>query len=329
MNSRKEIEEYLYYCQYQKQLDEKTIRAYKADLIHFIDYMEVKGTIDRENINAYLVKLHNLYKQKSVKRKVASIKAFYNYLEEEQRIALEEGRISEENQKKDINPLRFVKTKFKEEIVLPKSIPSKVIERMLCYLYSVKSCECISAWNEKLILRDIAVIETLFATGMRISELCSLKDEMFDLHEGILCIRGKGGKERFLHIANEDVLRTLERYRAKYRTDIKRHGYFFVNRYGDRLSDQSARRMIHKHTKEAEITMNITPHMFRHAFATLLLEEDVDIRYIQKMLGHASIVTTQIYTYVTSKKQQEILRVKHPRNQMLVENEKITQFCIE
>lgn len=318
MNPNKEIENYLFYCQYQKQLDEKTVQAYKAGLKQFTDYMEAKGKIDRESINAYLVELHGKYKQKSVKRKIASIKAFYNYLEEEQRIALEEGRISEEAQKKDINPLRFVKTKFKEEIVLPKTIPPNIIEILLRYLYSVKSCESISAWNDALILRDIAVIETLFATGMRISELCSLKDEMFDLNEGILCIRGKGGKERFLQVVNKDVIMILKKYREKYKKDICRHGYFFVNRYGDRLSDQSARRMIHKHTKEAEISMNITPHMFRHAFATLLLEEDVDIRYIQKMLGHASIMTTQIYTYVTSRKQQEILRTKHPRNKMVV-----------
>lgn len=319
MNPKKEIDEYLFYCQYQKQLDEKTVRAYKADLKQFIDYMEVKGRIDRENINAYLVELHGKYKQKSVKRKIASIKAFYNYLEEEQRIALEEGRISEEDKKKDINPFHFVRTKFKEEIVLPKIIPPTTIEKLLRYLYSVKSCESISAWNNALILRDIAVIETLFATGMRISELCSLKDEMFDLREGILCIRGKGGKERFLQVVNNDVIMILEKYREENKVDICRHGYFFVNRYGDKLSDQSARRMIHKHTKEAEISMNVTPHMFRHAFATLLLEEDVDIRYIQKMLGHASIVTTQIYTYVTSRKQQEILRTKHPRNKMIVD----------
>ena len=92
--------------------------------------------------------------------------------------------------------------------------------------------------------------------------------------------------------------------------------FFFLNRYGERYSEQSARRMIQRYTQEAMIEIHITPHMFRHAFATLLLEEEVDIRFIQKMLGHASIMTTQIYAEVASKKQMEILKMKHPRNRM-------------
>ena len=96
-------------------------------------------------------------------------------------------------------------------------------------------------------------------------------------------------------------------------------GIFFVNRYGHPLSAQAARQMIHKHTNAVTDGLNVTPHMFRHSFATYLLEEDVDIRYIQKMLGHSSITTTQIYTYVAVEKEREILRTKHPRNKMCVE----------
>lgn len=106
-----------------------------------------------------------------------------------------------------------------------------------------------------------------------------------------------------------------------YETDILKHGFFFVNRYGNPLSEQSARRMLHKYTKLLWKDICITPHMFRHSFATYLMEEDVNIRYIQKLLGHSSITTTQIYTYVAMEKEREILRTKHPRNQM--------QFCIE
>ena len=95
-------------------------------------------------------------------------------------------------------------------------------------------------------------------------------------------------------------------------------GYFFVNRYGNRLSEQSARRMLHKYGAIIQADMNITPHMFRHSFATYLMEADVNIRYIQKMLGHSSITITQIYTYVAMEKEREILRTKHPRNVMKV-----------
>ena len=111
----------------------------------------------------------------------------------------------------------------------------------------------------------------------------------------------------------------LNAYKKYFEDEIKKQGYFFVNRYGNALSEQSARSMIHKYAGEIQADINITPHMFRHSFATYLMEEDVNIRYIQKMLGHASITTTQIYTYVTTEKEKEILRTKHPRNRMNLE----------
>lgn len=101
----------------------------------------------------------------------------------------------------------------------------------------------------------------------------------------MLCIRGKGGKERYLQIGNNDVLSILNVYKTCFEGEIKGHGYFFVNRYGKPLSEQSARSMIHKYADEIQADINITPHMFRHSFATYLMEEDVNIRYIQKCLG--------------------------------------------
>lgn len=112
------------------------------------------------------------------------------------------------------------------------------------------------------------------------------------------------------------MLAQLKEYKRYWEKELNVSEFFFLNRYGERYSEQSARRMIQRYTQEAMIEMHITPHMFRHAFATLLLEEEVDIRFIQKMLGHASIMTTQIYAEVASKKQIEILKMKHPRNRM-------------
>mgnify|MGYP002773851892 FL=1 len=123
-------------------------------------------------------------------------------------------------------------------------------------------------------------------------------------------------EEKDIQIGNSDVLAILLIYKKSFEDEIKQCGYFFVNRYGNALSSQSARNMIHKYANEINVDINITPHMFRHSFATYLMEEDVNIRYIQKMLGHASITTTQIYTYVTTEKEKEILRTKHPRNKM-------------
>lgn len=299
-----EIEEFLRYCLLRKELDPKTVKAYRIDLGQFETFIEKNGgTVTKESVNRYLVYIHEKYKQKTVKRKTASIRVFYNYL-------LSEDIIEE-------SPIKAVKFKFKEDMVLPKTIPRDVIERLLYSLYGEYRAE-IEDLKKKKVLRNIAVIEFLFATGIRISELCSLKYEQFNLNDATLCVKGKGGKERYLQIGNEGVLDILKEYYCEFEEEIRGHGYFFVNQRGGKLSDQSARRMIDAQVKHASINMKITPHMFRHAFATLLLEEEVDIRYIQKMLGHSSIITTQIYTYVTSEKQREILKAKHPRNKMEV-----------
>lgn len=298
---------YLEYCQIQKELNEKTLKAYKNDINQFIrlvEHGEKDGNINKQIINRYLVYIHKTYKQKSVKRKIASLKAFFNYLEQEELI--------------ESSPFKTVKTKFKEELILPKTIPENSIVDLLTYMYQIYNTQESTSWKRKMVLRDIAVIELLFATGLRISELCNLKSNLFNLESGILCIKGKGGKERYLQVVNSDVIYILKKYKDDFIDIIDKTGYFFISRYNYRYSEQSARLMIKKYTYAASINLHITPHMFRHAFATLLLEEDVDIRYIQKMLGHSSIITTQIYTYVTSEKQKQILRNKHPRNNMIV-----------
>ena len=124
--------------------------------------------------------------------------------------------------------------------------------------------------------------------------------------------------ERIIQLGNQEVISALVLYQETFKKDIEICGYFFVNRLHHKLSDQSVRFMINHYAELAGISQHITPHMFRHSFATLLLEQDVDIRYIQRMLGHSSISTTEIYTHVSSTKQKDILTNKHPRNQMNV-----------
>lgn len=301
----KAIQQYLYFCTNQRRLDEKTIRAYANDLLQFKAFCQEESLmVPRKTLESYVIGLHQRYKQKTVKRKIASLKAFYNYLEMEEKI--------------EANPLRRIRMDFREEKVLPRTIPAVQVERLLKFMYSLQKDKDLTPWQRKNVERDLAVVELLFATGLRISELCHLRPDRVDLEQGILCIRGKGSKERYIQIANTAVLRQVKKYLAHWRKEIQAEQFFFLNRYGKRYSEQSARKMIKKYARQAGICLNITPHMFRHTFATLLLEEDVDIRYIQKMLGHSSILTTQIYTEVASRKQMEILKTKHPRNQMRV-----------
>lgn len=299
------IKVYLEFCQTQKRLDNKTIKAYRIDLKQFCDFVsyDFETAILTTTLEQFISTLHTTFKPKSVKRKIASIKAFFHYLEYKEFITS--------------NPFNKLQIKFREPYILPKTIPLHIIESFLSTIY--KQLEYSKTdFQRKCIIRDIAVIELIFATGMRISELCSLKPENVDLISGTIDIYGKGAKERKLQIGNPDVIHALSSYCSEFKEDIKFSGYFFTNRLSHRLSEQSVREMINKYASIAGINLHITPHMFRHSFATYLLEEDVDIRYIQQMLGHSSIQTTEIYTHVSMKKQKDILVNKHPRNGLRV-----------
>lgn len=305
MNTLKDyISEYLNYCEYRKQLNFKTIKAYKIDLNQYNSFcLDISDPFSKKAVDSYITELFKHYKSKSVKRKIASLKAFFHYLEYTEFLAQ--------------NPFDKLDVYFREAKLLPKAISFHSIQKFLSVLYAQKM-QTVSAYQFKCCLRDIAVIELLFATGMRISELCSLKPSDIDLENNTVLIYGKGSKERILQFGNCEVISALATYQSTFKADISACGYFFVNKRKQKLSDQSVRFMINRYAALAGIEQHITPHMFRHSFATLLLEQDVDIRYIQKMLGHSSISTTEIYTHVSNTKQKDILVNKHPRNFMVV-----------
>lgn len=296
---------YLEYCQYQKRLDAKTLKAYRIDLKQFHDYTPSTDIPDitPKILESFIGNLHQKYKPKTVKRKIASLKAFFHYLEYKEVI--------------DKNPFHKIQVKFREPAILPKTIPLHTVEVFLSAIYQEQS-NAKTDYQRRNALRDAAVIELLFSTGMRISELCSLKINDVNLYDRTVLIYGKGAKERRIQIGNDDVVHILETYRSDFQNEIQNCGYFFVNQNGRVLSDQSVRRMINKYTSLAAIELHITPHMFRHTFATSLLEADVDIRYIQEMLGHSSINITEIYTHVAMAKQGDILRTKHPRKDFCI-----------
>ncbi len=294
---------YLEYCFYQKNLNPKTLKSYSIDLKQFISFMEENNLdIGKPGISAYITQLHKLYKPKSIKRKIACLKAFFSHLEYEEVL--------------DSNPFKKINVKFQEPFLLPRTIPINILQEILSCAYQETSSTSLTEHKLSAILRDIAVLELLFATGLRVSELCSLKENDIDLINQTLRVTGKGARERIVQIVNADVLAALTAYYQHFSAPIQQSGFFFVNRLKRRLSEQSVRFMINKYVEKAGLSLHITPHMFRHSFATLLLEEDVDIRYIQKLLGHSSITTTQIYTHVTSAKQKDILATKHPRNKI-------------
>ncbi len=291
------VTNYLEYCEVQKRLNEKTLKAYRIDLKQFLEQM-VNAEITVELLEGYIGELHEKFKPKTVKRKIASLKAFFHYLEYKEMI--------------DKNPFNKIQIHFREPVILPKTIPLCVVEKFLEAIYGEMD-KAKTTYQKRNALRDVAVVELLFATGIRISELCMLKSNDVDLKYGIVLIYGKGSKERRLQIGNQEVIAILKKYKNDFHNEIEKCGYFFVNQSGRMLSDQAVRRMLNKYTSFAAIELHITPHMFRHTFATALLEADVDIRYIQEMLGHSSITITEIYTHVATAKQRDILATKHPR----------------
>ncbi len=299
MNLQDRVEQYLEYCIYRKELDFKTVKAYRIDLKQYFSFV-CCDDLEKETIESYITDLHKKYKQKTVKRKIASVKAFYSYLEEEEML--------------DQNPFRKIKVKFKETIVLPRIIPREEIEQLLNYMYAYLNG--LSGTRYKYCLRDVAVVELFFATGARVYEISNIRNDSINLNSGLIRIMGKGGKERYIQISNEAVLEILRKYYAENEKEIKKNGYFFVNNRGNRYTEQSIRLMLRKYTKKAGIETKITPHMFRHSFATYLIEEGVDVSCVQQILGHSSIKTTQIYIHVAAKKQADILRELHPRNNM-------------
>lgn len=299
-NLQMHIENYLYYCQVQKRLDAKTLKAYRIDLNQFLVSTQLTNIseITPDIIEAFIAQLHQQYKPKTVKRKIASLKALFHYFE--YKALLEK------------NPFHKIQVKFREPVILPKTIPLSTMELFLATIYKQRSIAK-TDYQRRNALRDIAAIEVLFATGMRISELCSLSINDVDLYDRTILIFGKGSKERRIQIGNDDVLLVLKEYKGEFLKEMQQSKCFFVNQAGRKLSDQAVRRMINKYSSLAAIEMHITPHMFRHTFATSLLEADVDIRYIQEMLGHSSINITEIYTHVALSKQRDILASKHPR----------------
>lgn len=297
------IEVYLTFCTARKNLDFKTTKSYSIDLRQFTDFILIQNTkwYTKKSVEKYIDILHNKYKPKSVKRKIASLKAFFHYLEIEEII--------------EINPFHKIQVKYKEPFILPKTIPLNIIEQIIKFAYTEQN-NSTTYYSKKIALRNTLILELLFATGMRISELCTLSLDSLDLSDYVIKIHGKGSKERLIQICNKNIQNLINQYCKEFQFELSCKNFLFINRLGNRLSEQSVRNMIADYANRANIHLHITPHMFRHSFATLLLEEDVDIRYIQQMLGHSSITTTQIYTHTSINKQKNILSPKHPRNKL-------------
>ena len=291
------IADYLEVGKYEKQLSPDTIKAYRIDLRQFLEFTEDVWP-DKEVLSQYIKHINQTFAPRSVKRKLASVRAFYYEME----LC---GKLEE-------NPFEKLHIRIQSPKQLPRIIPDQVVQNLLQSAYDSYMPGC------RETLRDIVVLELLFSTGLRVSELCALSKDTFQLsdNELRLLINGKGRKERIIQITTKELLQLLKVYYREFSEEIDDQGAILINRRGCPLSPQSVRRIIHKYLKQIGVENHITPHMFRHTFATSLLEAGMDIRYIQSLLGHSSFSTTQIYTHVSARQQTLLLAEKHPRGKM-------------
>lgn len=305
------IEAFLSHCRYEKNLSPKTLKAYATDLRQFTAQLGAEGgaaavgEIGKGELREFIRALFAELAEKSVKRKVATLKALFHFLEREDAIA--------------VNPFRKMEVRIREPRRLPRTIPWSDLERLFTHLHRGKrAAQAREAATYHRLVRDVALVEVLFATGARVSEICDLRCEAVDLRAGRVRIFGKGSRERVIDVCDEDALAALRDYQAGFRQDAPGEGFFFLGSRGRRLSDHAVRTLLRRYGAEAGLSARVTPHMIRHSVATFLLEEGVDIRYIQRLLGHSSLATTQLYTQVHDRAQRRILADHHPRRKLSV-----------
>lgn len=311
MNLIETIDLFLNHCRIERNLSPLTITAYTKDLsqFRFLLGAEAEGLllqdIDKDTIRSYLGKMSPLYKPRSMKRKVATLKSLFTFLEREDYI--------------QASPFRKLRLRYDSAKNLPRTIPVSSLKSLLQAAYATRN-ECSRGTRSyREVTRDIAVVELLFSTGVRVSELCSLTLRQVDIKNRLIQVVGKGKRERAIPLCSSHALAALAEYVDCYADYLLPSEPFFLNRDKRPLSDQSVRAIVHKYSQSAGLSLRVTPHMFRHTVATLLLENGVDIRNIQALLGHSSLAVTEIYTHVSLSSQRKVLERSHPREGLGVE----------
>lgn len=291
-----ELKDFLHYLQVERGLSDNTLSSYKRDLTKYIQFLtshaDIKKApqISRVHIMQYLHHMNDLGRsQATVARTLSSVRAFHQFLVRE-RLA-------------DADPSLHIETPKKER-KLPKVLSTDDVESLL----SIPS-------NDPLSIRNKAMLEMLYATGLRVTELVSLKVSDLHLTMGFVRCFGKGSKERIIPLGNM-AKESIDLYLTASRDSLvgkNRTDSLFVNHRGTSLSRQGFWKILKAIARDVGINKEITPHTLRHSFATHLLENGADLRAVQEMLGHADISTTQIYTHVSKARLKDIYRSYHPR----------------
>ncbi|MBU2591116.1 MAG: tyrosine recombinase XerC [Nitrospinota bacterium] len=291
------VEDFIRYLEGEKGASPHTVRNYLSDLTQFFSFLEDSGDTDIRNVDKIAIRLYlaSLYrgevKGSSVARKISTLRSFFKYL-------CREGYL-------DKNPA--------SQVTLPK------VEKKLPHFLSVDEAFALVEMpkgEQVAVLRDRAIMELLYATGIRVSELVSLNDGDIDLADSMARVTGKGNKERLVPIG-EKAIEAMNSYLAL-RDNIPKGGKegahpIFMNMRGGRLTDRSVRNIVDRYSRLASIRQHVSPHSLRHSFATHLLEGGANLRIIQELLGHSSLSTTQKYTHTNLDYLMKVYDAAHPK----------------
>lgn len=307
------VQQFLEYLKLERHFSDYTVKSYGADLIQFGQFLS--GQIgsaaqtqtyaadmsldDRQvkceplTIREFLAYLYGQnYTKSTTARKLATLRSFYKFL-------IRRGSVS-------INPLSTIRTP-KQEKRLPKTLDLEQVQKLLDA----------PGDGDLLSARDKAMLEVLYSSGIRVSELVELEMQDLDLQEGVLRVKGKGRKDRLTPIGSQ-AIKAIQRYFEMRHNDSRcqqssHQARVFLNKHGEPLSTRSVRRKLDKYLVQAGLDPGISPHTLRHSFATHLLNNGADLRSVQELLGHQSLSTTQIYTHLTTTRMKEAYDAAHPR----------------
>jgi integrase/recombinase XerD len=307
------ISQFMLHCKYSKNLSPLTLRAYTIDLNQFVQKCQPTSpihSITKSDIRAYVKTLFEAkLKETSIRRKIATLKALFNFLEYDEKITS--------------NPVRQLGIQLRMPKRVPRSISLPNVSQLLYHAQQLNRAltqnsrgRTRSRLSGKIYsnARQVAILELLFSTGMRVGELSKLNIEDVDLSKGIVRVFGKGSRERTIALTHREVINSIKSYLALRKARPCNTPSFLVNRLRRRMQPHSIRTVVVNSGKASQLPMKITPHMLRHTTATLMLENGIDIRFVQRLLGHSSISTTQWYTHTSSNAERKVLENLHPRN---------------
>lgn len=297
-DSKNYLKYFLSYLEVERNFSAHTIRAYSSDITAFLIWLDDRALdkIKYSNIKEYLAFIYKFnYSKTTLSRKISAIRTFYKYLYRE--------KITESNPVVGVNSP-------KKQKKLPEVLSEREIEQIL------NQVDISSPAG----FRNRTILELLYATGMRISELCSLTFQNLNLENSEITVFGKGSKERIVLVSKRakdfliDYIKTARQLVAKgFEVNQNPDSPIFINNTGYKLQPQTVRMVLKKIMENLELPKHVTPHKFRHSFATKMLNNGADLRIVQELLGHASITNTQIYTHVTTQKLQQTYELTHPR----------------